>query len=73
MHVGYGILGLKTHGKLTLVVRREGETLRRYVHVASGNYNPTTSCTYTDLGMFTVDETIGRDATELFNYLTGFS
>jgi polyphosphate kinase len=73
VHVVYGILGLKTHGKLTLVVRREGETLRRYVHVASGNYNPTTSCTYTDLGMFTVDETIGRDATELFNYLTGFS
>ena len=73
VHVVYGILGLKTHGKLTLVVRREGETLRRYVHVASGNYNPTTSCTYTDLGMFTVDESIGRDATELFNFLTGFS
>jgi polyphosphate kinase len=73
VHVVYGIQGLKTHGKLTLVVRREGETLRRYVHVASGNYNPTTSCTYTDLGMFTVDDTIGRDATELFNYLTGFS
>jgi polyphosphate kinase len=73
VHVVYGILGLKTHGKLTLVVRREGDTLRRYVHIASGNYNPTTSCTYTDLGMFTVDESIGRDATELFNYLTGFS
>ncbi|HEU0252138.1 MAG TPA: polyphosphate kinase 1, partial [Pyrinomonadaceae bacterium] len=73
VHVVYGILGLKTHGKLTLVVRREGESLKRYVHIASGNYNPTTSCTYTDLGMFTVDETIGRDATELFNYLTGFS
>ena len=73
VHVVYGIMGLKTHGKLTLVVRREGEKLRRYVHVASGNYNPTTSCTYTDLGMFTVDESIGRDATELFNYLTGFS
>lgn len=73
VHVVYGIQGLKTHGKLTLVVRREGETLRRYVHVASGNYNPTTSCTYTDLGMFTVDDTIGHDATELFNYLTGFS
>lgn len=73
VHVVHGILGLKTHGKLTLVVRREGETLRRYVHVASGNYNPTTSCTYTDLGMFTVNESIGRDATELFNYLTGFS
>jgi len=73
VHVVYGVTGLKTHGKLTLVVRREGESLRRYVHIASGNYNPTTSCTYTDLGMFTVDEEIGRDATELFNYLTGFS
>jgi polyphosphate kinase len=73
VHVVYGIVGLKTHGKLTLVVRREGEALRRYVHIASGNYNPTTSCTYTDLGMFTVDDEIGRDATELFNYLTGFS
>ena len=73
VHVVYGILGLKTHGKLTLVVRREGETLKRYVHIASGNYNPTTSCTYTDVGMFTCDDAIGRDATELFNYLTGFS
>ena len=73
VHVVYGVIGLKTHGKLTLVVRREGDELKRYVHIASGNYNPTTSCTYTDLGMFTVDEQIGRDATELFNYLTGFS
>ena len=73
VHVVYGILGLKTHGKLTLVIRREGDSLRRYVHIASGNYNPTTSTTYTDLGLFTVDEQIGRDATELFNYLTGFS
>ena len=73
VHVVYGILGLKTHGKLTLVIRREGDMLRRYVHIASGNYNPTTSTTYTDLGMFTVDDAIGRDATELFNYLTGFS
>ncbi len=73
VHVVYGILGLKTHGKLTLVVRREGDSLKRYVHIASGNYNPTTSCTYTDLGLFTVNDAIGRDATELFNYLTGFS
>jgi polyphosphate kinase len=73
VHVVYGIVGLKTHGKLTLVVRREGDALKRYVHIASGNYNPTTSTTYTDLGMFTVDDEIGRDATELFNYLTGFS
>jgi polyphosphate kinase len=73
VHVVYGIVGLKTHGKLTLVVRREGDALKRYMHIASGNYNPTTSCTYTDLGLFTVDDEIGRDATELFNYLTGFS
>lgn len=73
VHVVYGVIGLKTHGKLTLVVRREGDALKRYVHIASGNYNPTTSCTYTDLGLFTVKDQIGRDATELFNYLTGFS
>src|ERR1700752_3260372 len=73
VHVVYGVIGLKTHGKLTLVVRREGDALRRYVHIASGNYNPTTSCTSTDLGLFTVKDQIGRDATELFNYLTGFS
>jgi polyphosphate kinase len=71
--VVYGILGLKTHGKLTLVVRREGNSLKRYMHIASGNYNPTTSCTYTDLGLFTADDAIGADATELFNYLTGCS
>ena len=73
VHVVYGILGLKTHGKLTLVVRREGESLKRYVHIASGNYNTTTSCTYTDVGMVTADDGIGADATELFNYLTGCS
>jgi polyphosphate kinase len=73
VHVVYGILGLKTHGKLTLVVRREGDCLKRYMHIASGNYNPTTSCTYTDVGLFTADDEIGADATELFNYLTGCS
>ena len=73
VHVVYGIIGLKTHGKLTLVIRREGDELKRYVHIASGNYNPTTSCTYTDVGLFTIDPAIGRDATELFNYLTGYS
>jgi len=73
VHVVYGILGLKTHCKLTLVVRREGEALKRYVHIASGNYNPTTSCVYTDLGLFTSKEDIGKDVTELFNFLTGFS
>jgi polyphosphate kinase len=73
VHVVYGILGLKTHGKLTLVVRREGNSLKRYMHIASGNYNPTTSCTYTDLGLFTADDVIGADASEFFNYLTGCS
>lgn len=73
VHVVYGMLGLKTHGKLTLVVRREGDSLKRYMHIASGNYNPTTSCTYTDVGLFTADEEIGADASELFNYLTGCS
>jgi polyphosphate kinase len=73
VHVVYGILGLKTHCKVALVVRQEGETLRRYVHVATGNYNPVTSNFYTDLGLLTADEEIGADATELFNYLTGYS
>jgi polyphosphate kinase len=73
VHVVYGLMGLKTHCKLTLVVRRENALLRRYVHVATGNYNPTASCTYTDLGLLTVDEEIGADATEFFNYLTGYS
>jgi len=73
VHVVYGLLGLKTHCKLTLVVRREGEALKRYVHIATGNYNPTASCTYTDFGLFTTDPEIGADATEFFNYLTGYS
>ena len=73
VHVVYGMVGLKTHCKLTLVVRREGKSLRRYVHLATGNYNPTTSRIYTDLGLLTVDEAIAADATNLFNSLTGFS
>jgi polyphosphate kinase len=73
VHVVYGLIGLKTHCKLTLVVRREGSVLRRYVHIATGNYNPTSSSTYTDLGIFTSDEDIGEDATEFFNYLTAYS
>ena len=73
VHVVYGMVGLKTHCKLTLVVRREGRKLQRYVHLATGNYNPTTSRIYTDLGIFTVDEEITKDATNLFNSLTGFS
>jgi polyphosphate kinase len=73
VHVVYGLLGLKTHCKLTLVVRRENGGLKRYVHIATGNYNPTASCTYTDLGLFTTDDDIGADASEFFNYLTGYS
>ena len=73
VHVVYGLLGLKTHCKLALVVRREADTLRRYVHIGTGNYNPTTARIYTDLGLFTSNPQIGADATELFNYLTGFS
>ena len=73
VHVVYGMVGLKTHCKLTLVVRREGKELQRYVHLGTGNYNPTTSRIYTDLAIFTVDEEIATDATNLFNSLTGFS
>jgi len=73
VHVVYGLLGLKTHSKIALVVRREGDGIRRYVHLATGNYNAVTAQLYTDLGFFTADEAIGADATDLFNYLTGFS
>ncbi len=73
VHVVYGLLGLKTHCKIALVVRREGKRIRRYVHLATGNYNPVTAQLYTDLGYFTCDDTIGSDATDLFNYLTGYS
>ena len=65
--------GLKTHSKVALVVRQEGEELRRYVHIATGNYNPTTSRIYTDVGLLTSDPEIGADATDLFNFLTGYS
>lgn len=73
VHVIYGIMGLKTHAKTTLIIRREKNKLRRYVHLATGNYNPQTSAIYTDLGLLTVDEQIGQDATELFNFLTAYS
>ncbi len=73
VHVVYGLLGLKTHSKIALVVRREGEGIRRYIHMATGNYNTVTAQTYTDLGLFTCDDAIGADATDLFNYLTGYS
>lgn len=73
VHVTYGLIGLKTHCKLCLVVRREREGIRRYVHMATGNYNTITARLYTDLGLITSDEEMGADATELFNYLTGYS
>jgi polyphosphate kinase len=73
VHVIYGLLGLKTHSKIALVVRREGDRLARYVHLATGNYNAATALAYTDLGLLTADPDVGHDATELFNYLTGYA
>lgn len=73
VHVVYGLIGLKTHCKVSLVVRREREGIRRYVHLATGNYNWNTARQYTDLGLMTQREDIGADASELFNFLTGYS
>jgi polyphosphate kinase len=73
VHVVYGLLGLKTHSKVALVIRKEGEGIRRYLHLATGNYNAVTAQVYEDIGMFTCDEDLGADATDLFNYLTGYS
>jgi polyphosphate kinase len=73
VHVVYGLLGLKTHSKIALVVRQEDDRIRRYVHLSTGNYNAVTTQVYTDLGLFTCDEDIGADASDLFNYLTGYS
>jgi polyphosphate kinase len=73
VHVVYGVLGLKTHTKVALVVRREKERLRSYLHIGTGNYNSRTSNLYTDLGLLTSREEFGQDLVELFNYLTGFS
>lgn len=70
IHVTYGVVGLKTHTKITLVVRNDFDGLRRYAHAATGNYHAGTARLYTDIGMFTCDDAIGRDLTELFNYLT---
>jgi polyphosphate kinase len=72
-HVVYGLLDLKVHCKTALVVRREGDAIRRYMHLSTGNYNAVTAQLYTDIGMFTSDEAIGGDCTDLFNYLTGYS
>jgi polyphosphate kinase len=73
VHVVYGLVGRKTHAKLALVVRREGKRLHRYVHIGTGNYNPSTARLYTDLGLFTCREEITQDVADLFNYMTGFS
>ncbi len=73
VHVVYGLIGLKTHCKMCLVVRREREGIRRYVHLSTGNYNTITARLYTDMGIMMADEDLGADATELFNYLTGYS
>jgi len=73
VHVAYGIVGLKTHTKISLVVRREGSGLRRYVHMGTGNYNPSTARIYTDFSYFTDDPSLAEDASDLFNHLTGYS
>jgi polyphosphate kinase len=73
VNVVYGLPGLKVHCKVLLVVRREGDKMRRYLHLGTGNYNAVTARLYTDLGLLISDEVIGADATELFNYLTGYS
>ena len=73
VHVSYGVAGLKTHAKVMLVVRREGDTMRRYVHIGTGNYNPKTARLYTDFGLLSASPAIGADLTDLFNVLTGFA
>lgn len=73
VHVVYGFMDLKTHCKLAMVVRQEGSIVRRYVHLGTGNYNPSTAQLYTDLGLLTADKTMADDATALFNFLTGYS
>jgi polyphosphate kinase len=73
VHVAYGVTGLKTHCKVILIVRREGNRLRRYVHLGTGNYNPSTARIYTDLSFMTVNEDIAADVSDVFNLLTGYS
>ncbi len=73
VHVVYGVVGLKTHAKTSLVVRREGGGIRRYAHIGTGNYNPTTARIYEDIGLLTADPDLGADLTDLFNLLTGYS
>jgi polyphosphate kinase len=73
VHVVYGVVGLKTHAKTCLVVRREDGGIRRYAHIGTGNYNPTTARLYEDIGLLTADQDLGADLTDLFNLLTGYS
>jgi polyphosphate kinase len=73
VHVSYGVAGLKTHAKVALVVRREGDTMRRYVHIGTGNYNPKTARIYSDFGILSANAELGADLTDLFNVLTGFA
>ncbi len=73
VHVIYGLLGLKVHSKLALVVRRESEGIRRYVHISTGNYNAVTANFYEDVGLFTCDPDVGADVSDVFNYITGYS
>jgi polyphosphate kinase len=73
IHVTYGVVGLKTHSKVILIVRKDFDRLRRYVHIGTGNYHAGTARIYTDFGMLTCDTAIGQDLTELFNFLTGYS
>ena len=73
VHVVYGIVGLKTHCKLSLVVRQEADGLRRYCHIGTGNYNPKTARLYEDLGLLTCDPEVGEDLTRLFNQLSGYA
>ncbi|MDJ0508634.1 MAG: polyphosphate kinase 1 [Crocosphaera sp.] len=73
VHVVYGLVGLKTHTKIILIVRKEGKEIRRYVHIGTGNYNPKTAKLYTDLGLLSCRQELGEDLTDLFNFLTGYS
>ncbi|AFZ57973.1 polyphosphate kinase 1 [Anabaena cylindrica FACHB-243] len=73
VHVVYGLVGLKTHSKIVMVVRREKDRMRRYVHIGTGNYNPKTARLYTDLGLFSCREELGADLADVFNFLTGYS
>ena len=73
VHVVYGVIGLKTHTKIALVIRKEKNRLRSYFHIGTGNYNSKTSKTYTDFGLLSCQPELGQDLIELFNYLTGFA